>query len=126
MLVLKYSPIGHGLTKTINPKDGLYGAVNAEGVEVIKAEYSELRPFDGNRAVALKAGQYIQLDQYGAEYSMKSDLTNNHANNLGFYFPQKSDRCPECFDEKRAINLGCKLCNGIGCIPQNFRFDDID
>ncbi|GGK80699.1 WG repeat-containing protein [Rufibacter glacialis] len=118
MITLIYSELGHGLVKTVDPRTGLYGAVDGNGKEVFKPIYFELHPFKGDLAAARKDGELLQLDRSGKEYrEVEAEVETNP---WQFLLNRKADRCPSCY------NTGCGFCNGLGFIPLNFRFGDID
>ena len=117
MIILKYSKIGHGLTRVLNPLTGLYGAVEtATGEVVIKALYNELHEFDGERAVAVRNRRYLEVDKKGKEYSDRQHYYDE-LDDMRVYLTLKADYCPACY------NRGCEFCQGFGFIPLNYDFN---
>lgn len=113
MLILKYSYLGQNLLKTINPKTGRYGAVNAETQEVvIEAQYDYLFNFEKDRAVALKNGIYLEVDQLGFEFY-------NHITYDINPLAMKADYCPTCHGTDKKF---CETCKGWGVIGLNYDF----
>ena len=116
MVVLKYSDLGQGLTRVLNPLTGNYGAVDMlTGKVIIRAYYSELHEFDGDRAVALKNGKYLEVDRYGNEYRDRQQYYDD-LDEMKIYLMLKADHCPACREK------GCEFCGGLGFIPLNYDF----
>ncbi|WP_242926926.1 WG repeat-containing protein [Pontibacter vulgaris] len=117
MIILKYSNLGKGLTRVLNPLSGLYGAMDTNtGEVVIRPKYTELHEFENERAVAIKDGKYLEVDKEGREYRDRQRYFDE-LDGMRIYLTLKADYCPACRDK------GCEFCQGLGFIPINYDFD---